>query len=92
MSSVFTGTLTHNSRNKNFSSKHLLMINIYYKDTNKLFRDHCWVEQTPELINFQPKTNLYKNNIEFRADIKDYMSLSGKSKSLIKIHEVKKVK
>jgi len=89
---TFTAILTHNTRTKRLNNKHILMVDIHYADTGDIFRDHCWIEESNELMQFQPKTNLYKNKISFTAKIKNYMSLNGEKLTLTKLSDIKKIK
>jgi len=69
---LYTAKLTGNRRDIQTGSPKALLININ-PDNDGLFRDHCWVELTPEIEAMQPEGHKKPLLIGFEAKVKKYI-------------------
>jgi hypothetical protein len=83
---MYTATITRNFRDINTLSPKVLMLNI--REAGKPFRDHAWVNITPELEKFIPYKNTQKLRLAFEAKPKTYKTYGPEKITLQSIRNI----
>ena len=83
---MYTATITRNFRDVNTVSPKVLLLNI--REAGKPFRDHCWVNITPELEKFIPYKNTQKLRLAFEAKSKTYKTYGPEKVTLTKFKHI----